>query len=106
MHGVVEAGISKIILTQELQATSLSKMHSSIAVIEATMVDLKETKALNCAARIERLEDSSNGCNELRAGPRMDKIEGRVDKILWGSIGIIALNILALVTAYVKGAFK
>ena len=106
VHGVVEAGLNKIILTQELQAKSQAKMYTSIAVIESTLVNLQETKALNCGARIEALEKASDGCRVLRAGPRMDKVESRQDRLLWGAVGVIALNILGLIFAYIKGAFK
>lgn len=106
VHGIVEAGLKTIMDNQREHAIHQSKMYASIAVIESTLVNLKEAKAPNCLARITNLESLGSNCSDLRVGPRLDKVEARQDKLLWGAVGVVALNVLGLFSFFLRGMFK
>ena len=105
-HEAVAQGIQVIADLQKEQGIMQSKMLSSIAVLQSTLDDMKSTKALNCEGRIAHLEDMGNGCKDLRAGPRIDKVESRLDKVLWGFVGLIGANTIGALFYFAKGQIK
>jgi len=106
-HGELLALLKRVEEGQKVSAVNQSKMFTSIAVMETILEDLKNTKAVNCGPRIEKLESNTDACRELRAGPRIDELETNQSKAMIGTVKIVVVAFIsAMIGAWAKVTWK
>jgi len=101
--GEISAIVTRLEDSQKEMLAVQGETVLAVGIMTAILKEASKGRALNCEARISMLEKNTNGCKELRVGPRVDAVEKRQDKMLWGGLMVVVVTIF---TAIIKAVGK